>query len=58
MTNSESKVEEIDYNEQVGFFFVSLLKGIFKLNESIKIFANPENILTAIEQGANIPKIG
>jgi hypothetical protein len=58
MTNSGSKIEEIDYNEQVGFFFVSLLKGIFMLNEKIKIFSDPSNIILAIEKGNSLPKIG
>lgn len=42
--DSESKIEEIEYTENIGLFFVNLIKSICMINEKIKDYLTPEHI--------------
>ncbi len=42
----DQKIEEIDYDENIGLFFINIIKSIFMLNEKIKDFIHPNEIKT------------
>lgn len=48
------RIQEIDYDENVGAFFVGLVKSIFMLNHRIKDFLTPEAIKMLADNGARL----
>jgi len=47
-------VSEIEYTEEVGHFFVNLIKGLCMLNERIKPFLTPDTIQALISGGMGL----
>lgn len=52
--SKDQELKDIIYNEKVGKFFVSLIKGICSMNERIKDFLDPESIMLAAHEGRKI----
>lgn len=48
--NSEGKLKEIEYTEDIAKFFVDLIKSICNINERIKDFLEPDKIREIVEK--------